>query len=120
MTRTERTGPEETWFVPHDLDQPLAGAQGGPLAGLTAVVKDSFDIAGTRTGGGNPDWLAAQAPAAAHAAAVGKLLAAGVSISHKAVCDEFFYSLSGVSAHYGTPTNVRATGRIPGGSSSGC
>ena len=29
------------------------------------------------------------------------------------------YSVAGVNAHYGTPTNVRAPGHIPGGSSSG-
>jgi hypothetical protein len=39
--------------------------------------------------------------------------------SGKTACDEFFYSGSGINAHYGTPTNVRAPGRIPGGSSSG-
>jgi len=35
------------------------------------------------------------------------------------VCDEFFFSLTGANAHYGTPVNVRAPGRFPGGSSSG-
>jgi len=37
----------------------------------------------------------------------------------KTVCDEFFYSVSGANAHYGTPINPRAPGRLPGGSSSG-
>jgi amidase len=37
----------------------------------------------------------------------------------KTVCDEFFYALSGENAHYGTPLNPRAPGRVPGGSSSG-
>ncbi len=46
------------FFVPHDLKAPLKGAASGPLAGLTAVVKDMYAIAGERTGGGNPDWLA--------------------------------------------------------------
>jgi amidase len=107
------------FFVPHDLKAPLRGAAGGPLAGLTAAVKDMYDIAGERTGAGNPDWLANQKPAAAHAAAVAKLLAAGATIVGKAICDEFFYSVAGMNAHYGTPANVRAPGRIPGGSSSG-
>ena len=35
------------------------------------------------------------------------------------ICDEFFYSVAGMNAHYGTPANARAPGRIPGGSSSG-
>lgn len=106
-------------FVPHDLHAPVVGAAGGPLAGLTAAVKDMYDIAGTRTGGGNPDWLAAQAPAAANAAAVARILAAGASVIGKTVCDEFFYSVSGANAHYGTPINPRAPDRLPGGSSSG-
>jgi len=107
------------FFVPHDLDAPIVGSAGGPLAGLTAAVKDLFDIAGTRTGGGSPEWLAAQAPARTHAAAVARILAAGATITGKTICDEFFFSGSGINAHYGTPLNIRAPGRIPGGSSSG-
>jgi amidase len=41
------------------------------------------------------------------------------SIIGKTICDELFFSVTGMNAHYGTPTNVRAPGRIPGGSSSG-
>jgi amidase len=33
--------------------------------------------------------------------------------------DELAFSLNGENAHYGTPVNVAAPGRIPGGSSSG-
>ncbi len=107
------------FFVPYDSDKPISGASAGPLAGLTCAVKDLYDIAGRRTGGGNPDWLAAQQPAAAHAAAVKKLLDAGATIIGKTICDEFFYSVSGANAHYGTPANLRAPKRLPGGSSSG-
>lgn len=106
-------------FVPHDLDAPVAGAPAGPLAGLTVAVKDMYDIAGARTGGGSPDWLAAHPPAATHAAVVAKLLAAGATIMGKTVCDEFFFSVTGANAHYGTPVNPRAAGRMPGGSSAG-
>jgi amidase len=115
----EAGGVKDSFFVPHNLDAPIVGAQAGPLAGLTAVVKDMYDIAGSRTGGGSPDWLAAQKPASQHASAVAKILAAGATITGKTICDEFFYSVSGVNAHYGTPPNSRAPGRIPGGSSSG-
>jgi amidase len=107
------------FFVPHDLKAPIAGAPAGPLAGLSLAVKDLYDVAGYRTGGGSPDWLAAQKPATAHAAAVKKLLDAGATVIGKTICDEFFYSVSGANAHYGTPTNLRAPGRMPGGSSSG-
>ena len=108
-----------SFFVPHDLEAPIEGAHGGPLAGLSAVVKDMYDIVGARTGGGNPEWLAAQKPATVHAAAVGNILDAGATIVGKTVCDEFFYSVTGENAHYGTPLNVRAPGRVPGGSSAG-
>ena len=37
----------------------------------------------------------------------------------KTQTDELAYSLNGENVHYGTPTNPRAPGRIPGGSSSG-
>jgi amidase len=107
------------FFVPHDLTAPVEGAVSGPLAGLTAVIKDMYDIAGTRTGGGNPEWLDKQKPATRNAVVVEQILAAGATITGKTICDEFFYSIAGVNAHYGTPTNLRAPGRIPGGSSSG-
>ena len=106
-------------FVPHDIGAPIAGAKSGPLAGLTAAVKDMYDIAGYHTGGGSPEWLEAHPPATSNASAVQKILDAGASIIGKTVCDEFFYSVSGANAHYGTPVNPRAAGRLPGGSSSG-
>jgi len=107
------------FFVPHDLAAPLTGSGTGPLTGLTAAVKDMYDIAGSRTGAGNPTWLATHAPASTSAAAVAKILAAGATIIGKTICDELFFSVAGMNAHYGTPANVRAPGRIPGGSSSG-
>ena len=108
-----------SFFVPHDLEAPVRGAATGPLAGLTVVVKDMYDIAGSRTGGGSPEWLAEQKPATRNAAVVEQILAAGATITGKTICDEFFYSVTGVNAHYGTPKNLRAPGRLPGGSSSG-
>jgi len=33
--------------------------------------------------------------------------------------DELAYALSGENAHYGTPINTAAPGRVPGGSTSG-
>lgn len=108
-----------SFFVPHNLQAPVRGAATGPLAGLTVVIKDMYDIAGSRTGGGNPDWLAEQKPVTRNAAVVEQVLAAGAIITGKTICDEFFYSIIGVNAHYGTPRNLRAPGRLPGGSSSG-
>lgn len=106
-------------FVPHDLRAPIVGAPAGPLAGLTAAIKDMYDIAGERTGGGNPDWLALQKPAAKTCPSVQKLLDAGATVIGKAITEEFFFSVIGINAHYGAPVNVRARDRVPGGSSSG-
>jgi amidase len=97
----------------------LDGASAGPLRGLTFAAKDVFDIAGHRTGNGNPVWLETHAPAARTASAVERLLAAGADMIGKTQTDELAYSLNGENVHYGTPTNPRAPGRIPGGSSSG-
>jgi amidase len=107
------------FFVPHDLKAPIRGATQGPLAGLNAAVKDLYAIEGEKAGGGNPDWLAQAPTATRHAAAVQNLLSAGATIIGKTITDEFFYSVTGMNAHYGTPPNLRAPGRIPGGSSSG-
>jgi len=106
-------------FVPHDLAAPIRGRGNGPLAGLAFAVKDMYDIAGERTGGGSPQWLAAHPVAARHANAVQRLLDAGATAIGKTVCDEFFYSITGANHHYGTPVNPRAPGRLPGGSSAG-
>src|SRR5215469_13101905 len=91
----------------------------GPLDGLTFAVKDVFDVAGQRTGFGQPTWLATHAPAKTTAPAVGRLLAAGARMIGRAICDELTYSLDGENVHYGTPLNPACPERIPGGSSSG-
>src|SRR5690349_11272427 len=91
----------------------------GPLSSLTFGAKDIYDIEGHRTGFGSPDWLRTHTPAARTAPVVQKLLEAGADMLGKTHTDELTFSLNGENAHYGTPTNVNAPGRIPGGSSSG-
>jgi len=113
------TSPRSSAFVPHDLVKPIVGAPTGPLTGLTAAIKDMYAIAGERTGAGNPEWLARHEPELRTAPSVRKLLDAGATVIGKTVCDEFFFSVTGANAHYGTPVNPRAAGRLPGGSSSG-
>ena len=108
-----------TAFVPHDLEAPVKGAASGPLAGLTAAIKDMYDIAGTKTGGGSPAWLEHAKPATRNAGVIQKILDAGGTIIGKTISEEFFFSLTGASLHYGVPLNARARGRVPGGSSSG-
>ena len=97
----------------------LAGAPGGPLSGTTFAAKDSFDVAGHRTGNGQPTWRETHAPAAKTAWVIQRLLDAGADLAGKVQCDELQYSLNGENVHYGTPTNPAAMDRIPGGSSSG-
>ncbi len=113
------------------LDQDTAGAfcdhgretrqttTRGPLAGLSFAVKDLFDVAGLPTGAGNPDWLRTHPVPATSASAVERLLEAGARFVGKTKTDELAWSLSGQNAHYGTPANTAAPGRVPGGSSSG-
>ncbi len=91
----------------------------GPLNGLRFAVKDIFDVADHPTGAGNPTWLATH-PVATHTSPlVEQLLAAGATMTGKVITDELAYSLNGDNMHYGTPVNVNAPGRVPGGSSSG-
>jgi amidase len=97
----------------------LKGSRRGLLAGLGFGVKDIYDIAGHQTGFGSPDWLRTHPPANATAPTVQHLLAAGADMVGKTQTDELTYSLNGENVHYGTPVNVNAPGRIPGGSSSG-
>ena len=97
----------------------IAATHPGPLSGMGVAVKDLYAVAGQRVGVGNPAYLA-EAPVQEHSApAVQRLLDAGADVIGIARTDEFAYSLAGVNAHYGTPPNPRAPGRVPGGSSSG-
>jgi amidase len=100
-------------------DVPVENAAAGPLAGLTFAVKDIFDVAGYRTGCGNPEKTAESPPAERHAPAVAALLDAGARFIGKTHTAELAFSLDGRNAHFGTPANPAAPGRVPGGSSSG-
>jgi amidase len=97
----------------------LQGAPGGQLSGLTFAAKDLFDIAGHVTGAGNPDWLALHAPAIRTAPVVQRLVDSGANMVGKTHTDELSRGILGENAHYGTPINPEAPGRVPGGSSSG-
>jgi len=97
----------------------VAGAKNGPLVGLTFGVKDIYDVAGVKTGFGNPDWLATHPIADKTAPIVKLLLEAGASIVGKTHTEEMAFSINGINAHYGKPINVNAPGRVSGGSSSG-
>ncbi len=91
----------------------------GPLDGLCFAVKDLIDIAGHKTGCGNPSWRDTHPAATASAVCVEQLLGAGARCVGKTVTDELAFSLLGENHFYGTPLNPRAPDRVPGGSSSG-
>jgi aspartyl-tRNA(Asn)/glutamyl-tRNA(Gln) amidotransferase subunit A len=91
-----------------------------PLAGIPVSIKDNFDEAGIVTLAGSK--VLAAAPAASRdATAVARLREAGAVLIGRTNMTEFAYSGLGINPHYGTPRNAfdRATGLIPGGSSSG-
>jgi amidase len=99
------------------FDLPPAGT--GPLDGLRFAVKDTIDVAGFKTGCGNPTWRDSHPAAVVHAVCVEQLLLAGARCVGKTISDELAFSLLGENHFYGTPLNARAPDRVPGGSSSG-
>jgi amidase len=105
-------------FVPGPRAR-IVGKAGGPLSGLTFAAKDLFDVAGVPTGGGNHDWPTGRAIPTQHSWAVQTLLDAGATLIGKTITDEVSLGILGENAFDGTPVNVRAPGRVPGGSSSG-
>nr|WP_151448905.1 amidase [Lacisediminimonas profundi] len=101
----------------------LLRAHGGavsPLAGIPISIKDLFDVRGEVTLAGSRVRSDA-APATADAPPIARLRQAGAVIIGKTNMSEFAFSGLGLNPHYGTPKSPwdRATGRIPGGSSSG-
>ena len=90
------------------------------LSGIPISVKDLFDEAGVVTLGGSTVLMGALA-AERDSTVVQRLKKAGAIIIGRTNLTEFAYSALGINPHYGTPKNVfdRATGRVPGGSTSG-
>ena len=97
-----------------------AGVPLPALAGIPISIKDLFGEAGQVSRAGSK-VLDDAAPETADSTVVQRLRAAGLVIVGRTNMTEFAYSGLGLNPHYGTPRNPwdRATGRIPGGSSSG-
>jgi aspartyl-tRNA(Asn)/glutamyl-tRNA(Gln) amidotransferase subunit A len=97
-----------------------AGRAPSPFAGIPISIKDLYDEAGQVTRGGSVA-LDGAAPATATAPSVARLQRAGFVVLGRTTMVEFAFSGLGVNPHYGTPRSPwdRATGRLPGGSSSG-
>src|SRR4029077_15483118 len=97
----------------------LSSTDSGPLTGLRFAVKDTIDVAGFKTGCGNPTWRDSHPAAVVNAVCVEQLLLAGARCIGKTISDELAFSLLGENHFYGTPLNAHAPDRVPGGSSSG-
>ncbi|MEO5580987.1 MAG: amidase [Gemmatimonadaceae bacterium] len=97
-----------------------AGSKLHALAGIPISIKDLFDEAGVVTLGGST-VLAGTPAAKRNSTVVDRLRAAGAVIVGRTNLVEFAFSGLGINPHFGTPKNAfdRATGRIPGGSTSG-
>ena len=103
-----------------DLPQvPVSSALSGRLDGLKLGVKDIFDVAGYKTGCGNPDKFAEAKIAERTMPAVQLLLDQGARFAGKTQMDELAFSLMGINAHFPAPVNSAAPDRVTGGSSSG-
>lgn len=96
------------------------GRAPSPLAGIPFCVKDLANIAGQPTPAGSK-VLADAPPATANAPTVQRAMDAGLVVMGRTNMTEFAFSGLGINPHYDTPRSPwdRATGRIPGGSSSG-
>lgn len=116
MNRSAITVAESNAFV---TTFDLSPIDSGPLDGLSFAVKDTIDIAGFKTGCGNPTWSDSHPAAVVHALCVEQLLHAGARCVGKTISDELAFSLLGENHFYGTPLNAHAPDRVPGGSSSG-
>jgi aspartyl-tRNA(Asn)/glutamyl-tRNA(Gln) amidotransferase subunit A len=97
-----------------------SGVRRSPVDGLPISVKDLFDVAGDVTRAGSKIFEK-NPPARADAPAVARLRAAGAILIGRSNMVEFAFGGVGLNPHYGTPKNPydRATGRVPGGSTSG-
>jgi len=89
-------------------------------AGIPISVKDLYDQRGVASAAGSVA-LAGTSPAAETAPAVARLERAGMVVLGRTNMVEFAFSGLGHNPHFGTPRAPfdRATGRLPGGSSSG-
>ena len=93
------------------------GKSSGPLHGVPMTVKESYNLAGTPTTWGNPDWR--DNVAKEDAEAVKKLKQAGAIVFGKTNVPISLADFQSYNEVYGTTNNPYDHTRIPGGSSGG-
>jgi len=99
-------------------DEALArGQQTGPLHGIPMTIKESYNLAGTPTTWGNPDWRGNIA--SEDAVAVQRLKSAGAVVFGKTNVPLALADFQSYNDIYGTTNNPYEPGRTPGGSSGG-
>ncbi|MDH3643701.1 MAG: amidase [Gammaproteobacteria bacterium] len=94
-----------------------AGDQLGPFHGVPMTVKESYNLKGTPTTWGNPDWK--ENIASEDAESVKKLKAAGAVVFGKTNVPLALADFQSYNDVYGTTNNPYDHTRIPGGSSGG-
>jgi amidase len=98
---------------------PVPHSDFGPLSNLSFGVKDLIDVAGYKTGCGNPDKYL-EAPIATKSAPIVQLLLdAGARFVGKTQTDEIAADILGLRTHLPKAINSAAPDRMNGGSSSG-
>ena len=100
------------------IDAAIAqGEDPGPLAGVPMTVKESYNVAGTPTTFGNPDWV--DNIPGEDAESITKLKKSGVNIFGKTNVPLALADFQSYNDVHGTTNNPYDHSRIPGGSSGG-
>jgi amidase len=119
--------PERAWQRPEGNDNAfnawyvtteITGASDGPLAGRRIAIKDNTAVAGVPMMNGSKT-VEGFVPSS-DATVVSRVLAAGATITGKAVCEDLCFSGGSHTSRTGPVRNPWDESRSTGGSSSGC
>ena len=128
LARVDRHNPELNAIIVDLRERALAdaakmdeetarGHSRGPFHGVPMTIKESFNVSGTATTWGNPDWR--NNVPQEDAEAVKKMKSAGVALFGKTNVPLALADFQSYNAIYGTTHNPYGHDRTPGGSSGG-